>query len=140
MTADSVALLVVEDNELDVERIERLLRRLQLDNSLVHALDGQEALSTLRGVPADTGLEQPFIVLLDLNMPRMNGYEFLAELRSDAALCATAVFVLSTSDAVVDIEQTARYDVAGYLTKPISAEELVDVIGSARVERSDLAS
>ncbi len=114
-----VTFLVVDDDQVDRRAFVRAMRRQGLPGKVVVARDGHEALQRLRG-SADQGIDPigcPFVVLLDLNMPRMGGLEFLEELRADPRLRRAVVFVFSTSDDPLD--KAAAYDrnVAGYLVK-----------------------
>lgn len=122
--------LVVDDNDLDVEKVERAFKRLNISNPLVRAKDGYEALECLRGSASTTKLAKPYVVLLDVNMPRMNGIEFLRELRSDSVLSDTTVVVLTTSDRKQDVEAAYQNQVAGYIVKPITREEMVAALGA----------
>jgi CheY-like chemotaxis protein len=110
-------ILLVEDDEVDIMNVKRAFEKNHITNPLIVAGNGVEALERLRdgSVPRDRR-----IVLLDLNMPKMNGIEFLRELRKDPELRATPVVVLTTSDAEKD--KVAAYDlnVAGYLLKPVT--------------------
>lgn len=118
--------LVVEDNELDVEKIERGFSRLKILNQMVHVKDGYQALDILRGTNGATKLSPPFIILLDLNMPRMNGLEFLAELRADTSLSHAPVFVLTTSDRRDDIESAYKFNICGYIVKPVAMTQMIE--------------
>lgn len=109
--------LLVEDDDVAAELV---LRSLKARNSWIkvfHVWDGAEALAVLRGEHAEITLQKPYIILLDLKMPRMGGLEFLSEIRADKELRRSVVFVLSTSDRESD--KTAAYDahIAGYLLK-----------------------
>lgn len=116
--SDRVAtILAVEDDEVDVMMLERTLRRHAVPAPLVVVNDGLAALARLRGTDGDPPLERPYILLLDLNMPRMNGLEFLAELRRDPSLRDTVVFVLTTSDDDADIRRAYAHAIAGYFCK-----------------------
>lgn len=128
MASELVKILVVEDNDIDVKSIRRAFRRGSLANALVVAHDGLEALELLRGHGSGAPLEPPYLVLLDLNMPRMGGLEFLEELRGDANLRRTIVFVLTTSED--DRDKAAAYDrqVAAYLSKHDAGGNLQNVI------------
>ncbi|OUS27290.1 two-component system response regulator [Gammaproteobacteria bacterium 45_16_T64] len=121
-------LLIVEDDDIDAMAIERSFKKLKLDNNLVRAKDGIEALEIMRGENGKTKLEKPYLILLDLNMPRMNGLEFLAALREDPELSDTVVIVLTTSAA--DQDQTKAYDqhVAGYIVKTEIKDSFLEVI------------
>jgi len=110
-------ILLVEDDVVDVMNVRRAFQQFHIMNPLFVASDGVEALSMLRTgeVPTDRRL-----VLLDLNMPRMNGIELLRELRSDPSLHATPVVVLTTSDDERDRIEAYNLYVAGYLVKPVT--------------------
>lgn len=117
-------ILHVEDNDLDAEAVARGLRRLGFDGRLDRATDGLCALEMLRAEQrgeAPTGIR---IVLLDINMPRMNGHEFLEALRADPALRSVPVFVLSTSDAISDVKRAHGMNANGYVVKPAGGSNL----------------
>ena len=124
--------LVVEDNELDVEKIARCFKRLKIDNELIHARDGYEALDMLRGTGGKSLLAGPYVILLDLNMPRMNGLEFLKEVRSDESLLHTPVVVLTTSNRMDDIEAAYQNYVSGYLVKPMDIQQMYQTLGALK--------
>ena len=113
----SKRILLVEDEEVDRLIIKRALGKNAAEIDVTQAADGIEALETLRGNEGCSPLEPPFLVLLDLNMPRMGGLEFLAELRKDAALKRTVVFVLTTSAHEDDLRACYDFGVAGYMYK-----------------------
>ena len=117
MQHDDVTFVVVEDDDVDVMVLKQSFKRLQIANPVVVARDGVEALEVLRGTDDQDPLEKPYVVLLDLNMPRMNGIEFLQEIRKDPDLADTVVFILTTSDDERD--KLSAYDnhVAGYIVK-----------------------
>jgi CheY-like chemotaxis protein len=110
-------ILLVEDDEVDVMNVRRAFQKNHIANPLYVAGDGIEALDMLRAgrVPGERRL-----VLLDLNMPRMNGIEFLRALRADPALHATPVVVLTTSNEERDKIDAYGLNVAGYLLKPVT--------------------
>lgn len=125
-------MLLIEDNEMDVLIFKRALRKLGADNPLEVAHDGIEALAALQGTDGKTPVHRPNVIVLDLNMPRMNGIEFLDELRADPALRDLVVFVLTTSDSPKDKQQAYQRNIAGYLVKSISGQgftETVDMLG-----------
>lgn len=109
--------LLVEDDEVDVMTVKRAFQQNHISNPLFVAGDGVEALEKLRGEELPKGRR---IVLLDLNMPRMNGIEFLRELRKDPALATTPVVVLTTSNDDQDKVEAYNLNVAGYLVKPVT--------------------
>jgi CheY-like chemotaxis protein len=109
--------LLVEDDEVDVMNVRRAFQKSHIMNPLFVAGNGLEALEMLRGGDVPRGRR---IVLLDLNMPKMNGIEFLHELRNDAELHATPVVVLTTSNDDRDKIEAYNLNVAGYLVKPVT--------------------
>ena len=129
MSAKPVNVLLVEDDEIDIEAMRRAFSTAGVDRPITVARDGLEALAILRGEAAGEGppLTWPVLVVLDLNMPRMKGTEFLAELRGDPALRQLPVFVLTTSDDDRDKAEAYGHNAAGYLVKPHDTRRLVDV-------------
>ena len=119
------AFLIVEDNDLDFEAVERAFRALKVSTPLQRARDGYEALGVLRGEDGAPRLTKPFIVLLDVNMPKMNGLEFLREIRADPTLCDTRVVMLTTSDRRADVEEAYKHQAAGYIVKPVTRDRIV---------------
>ncbi len=117
MAEKTVHVLLVEDDDVDIEVIQRGFKKQRIANPVVVARDGVEALDVLRGENGRAPLERPFIILLDLNMPRMSGLEFLEVLRDDPNLTDSVVFVLTTSDNELDRVSAYRHHVAGYLVK-----------------------
>src|SRR6476620_8140823 len=97
-----VTLLAVDDDKVDLMALKRSFRDLKIANPIVEAHDGIEALDRLRGENGCEKLPAPCMILLDLNMPRMGGIEFLDELRRDPELRRTLVFVMTTSSAEED--------------------------------------
>lgn len=112
-----VNLLLVDDDDVTRECICRGLKRNGADFPVTSAEDGQEAIEILRGSSPTKHIDAPLVVLLDLNMPRMNGFEFLHELRTDTGLRNTTVFVLTSSEAQGDMERAARCCIAGFMVK-----------------------
>jgi CheY-like chemotaxis protein len=117
MNGSSVTILVVDDDRVDTMAIRRSLRELKIANPVVAARDGIEALEKLRGENGHDKVRSPLLVLLDLNMPRMGGLEFLDELRADPLLHSTLVFVMTTSSATEDRTRAYAKNVAGYVLK-----------------------
>ncbi|HEY6793115.1 MAG TPA: response regulator [Kineosporiaceae bacterium] len=114
---DQVTVLLVEDDDVDAEAVMRSIRRSQIPVEVVWVEDGVEALEVLRGEHRHQSVSRPVIVLLDLNMPRMDGFEFLHALRNDPALRDLVVFVLTTSSADADRTRAYHANIAGYLVK-----------------------
>ncbi len=121
----TVSLLIVDDDDIDATALKRALHKLKLLNPLYRAKDGQEALDILR----NGEIPNPYIILLDINMPRMNGIEFLEALRSDPDLTHSVVFVLTTSKSDEDIIAAYREHVAGYLLKQRMDSDFLQVVG-----------
>lgn len=119
-----VTLLIVDDDDIDAISLERALRKLRLVNPAFRARNGLEALEILRSgmIPS------PYIILLDLNMPRMNGLEFLEALRSDPLLTHAVVFVLTTSKSDQDLVSAYRHHVAGYVFKQHMDRDFLEVM------------
>jgi CheY-like chemotaxis protein len=120
-------ILLVEDDEVDVMNVQRAFRTSNIANPLFVAENGEAALRMLRGgeVPRDRRL-----VLLDLNMPRMNGIEFLRALRADPALSLTTVVVLTTSNDERDRVDAYQLNVAGYILKPVTFQNFCDAMST----------
>jgi CheY-like chemotaxis protein len=118
-------ILLVEDDEVDVMNVRRAFQKSHIMNPLFVAGDGVEALEKLRGGEIPRGRR---LVLLDLNMPRMNGIELLRELRSDSELQATPVVVLTTSNDDRDKIEAYNLNVAGYLVKPVTFSNFCEVM------------
>jgi CheY-like chemotaxis protein len=112
-----VKVLLVEDDEVDRLAVRRAFAKQGVANEIIDAVNGLEALEVLRGGPDRGPLQRPYVILLDLNMPVMNGIEFLDAIRADPALTDAVVFVLSTSRSTTDICDGYRRNVAGYIAK-----------------------
>jgi CheY-like chemotaxis protein len=110
-------ILLVEDDELDVISVKRNLKKLEADYSLYTAYNGKEALAML--TDADNPV-MPDVILLDLNMPKMNGVEFLKAIRSNERLKHIEVFVMTTSGETADRVTTDSLGISGYIIKPLS--------------------
>ena len=117
MTTASITYLLVEDDEVEVRAFRRQMETLKSRNALMTAKDCMEALEILRGQKGRQPPPKPYLVLLDLNTPRLNGIEFLVELRADTELKRTTVFVLTTSNDPGDKRRAHDRGVAGYLVK-----------------------
>ena len=120
----SKSILLVEDDHTDVIIVKRAMKELEITNKLVHASDGKEALEYLQ----NGGGKKAGIILLDLNMPRMGGLEFLAIAKANEELKDIPVVVLTTSTNKRDIVESFRLGVVGYMVKPIDYSKFVDTI------------
>lgn len=127
MNDRAINILLVEDDGVDVMNVRRAFEKNNITNPLYVAEDGIEALEMLRSgkVPA-----QRRLVLLDLNLPRMNGLEFLQAVRADPALMSISVVVLTTSNNERDKVAAWNLNVAGYLLKPVTVPSFVDLMAS----------
>ena len=112
-----VTFLVVEDDDIDAELVMRAFKKLKIANPVVRAKDGIEALDLLRGTNGVDRILTPYLILLDINMPRMSGLEFLDEVRSDPNLRRSVIFMLTTSDDERDILRAYEQNIAGYVIK-----------------------
>jgi CheY-like chemotaxis protein len=117
-------ILLVEDDEVDVMTVKRAVSDLKITNNLVVTENGEEALDYLRN-PENI---EPCIILLDINMPRMNGIEFLEIAKKDEALKKIPVIVLTTSRGDQDRIESFNLGVAGYMIKPPDYKQFVEVV------------
>jgi CheY-like chemotaxis protein len=128
MNDKTINILLVEDDEVDVMNVKRAFQKNNLTNPIHHAGNGIEALEFLRGINPQNHASMPKIILLDLNMPRMGGIEFLHELRKDEQLKNISVFVMTTSNEDKDKVDAYNLNVAGYILKPLSMENFVSAV------------
>ena len=117
-------ILLVEDDEVDIMTIQRALKEIKVTNSLEITMNGEEALDYLR----NPDKAKPCIILLDINMPRMNGIEFLKERSQDGAIRSIPVIVLTSSREEQDMVQSFSLGVAGYMVKPVDYKQFVETI------------
>ena len=125
-----VDILLVEDNPGDVRLTQEALREGKIRNRLMVARDGVEALAMLRREGPHTNAPRPDLILLDLNLPRKDGREVLADIKVDENLRRIPVVVLTTSKAEEDILKTYDLHANCYITKPVDLEQFIDVIKS----------
>ena len=123
MLDKDACILLVEDDRVDVMTVQRALKRNRVSNPLYVARTAVEALGRLRGEGFDKIDPPPALILLDLNLPKMSGIEFLKELRADPALQSLSVIVLTSSNEPRDRAAAFEYDVEDYIVKPHSFEE-----------------
>jgi len=124
-----LSILLVEDDSVDVMNVQRAFVKNNITNPLHIAFNGVEALNMLRGSNGKPKINPtPRIILLDINMPKMNGLEFLRELRNDAELKSLSVFVMTTSNDDQDKIEAYNLNVAGYILKPLSFEKFVNAV------------
>jgi len=120
-------ILLIEDNDIDVELVKRITRRLGLDLPITRARNGLEALKLLNEAESDV-LNKPYIILLDINMPLMSGFELLDHLSTNGPDIEMPIYILSTSEAESDLSKAKSFSVNGYLIKPLSKESLSHVL------------
>jgi CheY-like chemotaxis protein len=114
----------VEDDHLDAMIVKRALNDLKVTNELVHTANGEEAVEYLR----NEGNKKPCIILLDLNMPKTNGVEFLRIVKADEVLKRVPIVVLTTSTDEQDVIETFKLSVAGYVVKPVDYIKFVEAM------------
>lgn len=117
-------ILIVEDDRVDAMTIKRALKEIKVTNRLDIVSNGEEALSLLR----NSENEKPYVILLDLNMPKMNGIEFLRVAKQDKTLRRIPVVVLTTSEEERDRVNSFDLGVAGYMIKPVDYVKFVEVV------------
>jgi len=121
---NSKPILLVEDDNVDVMIVKRALKDLKVTNPLVNTVNGEEALKHLRGEDNN----KPCLILLDLNMPKMNGIEFLEVVKTDDSLKRIPVVVLTTSEEQQDMAESFRLGAVGYIVKAVDYKKFVEVI------------
>ena len=126
-----IPILLVEDDEDDVRLVERAFSKGKIANRLYCVRDGEEAMEFLRGTGryanrADA--PRPGLILLDLNMPRMNGREVLAKIKEDESLRSIPVVILTTSDSQKDILESYDHGANTFITKPVEFSKFLDAI------------
>ena len=120
----SKPILLVEDDSVDTMTVKRALKDLKVTNELICTTNGEEALEHLR----DESKKKPCVILLDLNMPKMNGVEFLRIAKADETLKKIPVVVLTTSEEEQDVVESFDLSVAGYIVKPTNYKKFVEAI------------
>lgn len=123
---DSKPVLLIEDDAVDAMTVQRAFRDLSLTNPLVHVTNGEEGLDHLRN-PSNA---KPCVILLDLNMPRMNGVEFIEIVKADPVLKLIPIVVFTTSNDRSDIAESYRRSVAGYIVKPVDYRSFVETVAA----------
>ncbi|HYL32773.1 MAG TPA: response regulator [Stellaceae bacterium] len=123
-----IEILLVEDNPGDARLTQEALREGKIRNNLHHASDGVEALAFLRHEGAHAKAPMPDLVLLDLNLPRKDGREVLAEMKQDPRLRKIPVVVLTTSEAENDIVRSYELHANCYITKPVGLEQFISIV------------
>jgi CheY-like chemotaxis protein len=124
----AVNILLVDDDDGDARAVERAFKAADIVNPLVRAVDGVDALDILRGENGKPRLPSPYLLLVDINMPRMSGIDLLKELRDDETLRYSVVFMLTTSNRQDDKLAAYGSNVAGYIVKQHAGEDFQNLI------------
>ncbi|MCK4752516.1 MAG: response regulator [Planctomycetes bacterium] len=117
-------ILLVEDDSVDTMTVKRALKELGVANDLACATNGEEALEYL----TNGSNEKPGVILLDLNMPKMNGFEFLKAIKDNEELRRIPIIVLTTSKEERDVIESFELSVAGYMVKPVDYKKFLETI------------
>ncbi len=126
MSEIPLSIMLVEDDEVDIMNVKRAFKKNNITNPIMVARNGLEALEML----TKPGIALPKVIILDINMPRMNGIEFLKEIRNDEKLKMISVFVMTTSNEDSDKIKAYDLNVAGYILKPLSFEKFVTSVAT----------
>lgn len=124
MKTKEVTIFLIEDDDVDAMAIERGFTRHRIGNSIYRARDGLDALEKLKSGE----VSKPYIILLDLQMPRMNGLEFLEAIRAEPEFSKSVIFVLTTSKSETDIASSYDQHIAGYLVKDEMGRDFAQVV------------
>ena len=124
----SVTVLLVEDDDFDAKLFVRGFQKAKIANPVRRVVDGVEALEVLHGTNGKQKIQAPFVLVVDLNMPRMNGIQLIKAIRADPALRRSIIFVLTTSKSEED--KVASYDlnVAGVIVKDTAGQDFMNVM------------
>lgn len=124
----TVNVLIVDDDDVDAKGITRAFAKAKIVNPIFRAKDGIEALEILKGDNGKEKLSAPYILLVDINMPRMGGIEFVKNLRGDKELKSSIVFILTTSKVEEDINSAYDLNVAGYCVKEHIGRDFMQLV------------
>ncbi|MGA2538415.1 MAG: response regulator [Terracidiphilus sp.] len=120
-----IRILLVEDDDGDAKAVVRTFQKARIANPIVRALDGIEAMAILRGSDRTPRLEAPYLLLVDLNMPRMDGIQLVTAIREDPVLHDTIIFMLTTSNRAEDKQAAYSLNVTGYILKEKAGEDFL---------------
>jgi CheY-like chemotaxis protein len=120
-----IRILLVEDDDGDAKAVLRTFRKARIANPIARALDGIEALEMLKGSGEQPRLEPPYLLLVDLNMPRMDGIQLVTAIREDKDLRETIIFMLTTSNRAEDKRAAYSQNVTGYILKEKAGEDFL---------------
>ncbi|MFP8954756.1 response regulator [Natrialbaceae archaeon A-arb3/5] len=128
--SDAITILLVEDNPGDVRLVREGFKQADSEVAFQVATDGQEALEMLSALQREESVSRPDLILLDLNLPRVDGFELLREIGTDAALRSIPTIILSSSEANEDIAKSYNLCANAYLIKPVNPAEFVSLARS----------
>ena len=124
-TPNPIRILLVEDDDGDAKAVVRTFEKARIANPIVRALDGIEAMAILNGTDNRPKLESPYLLLVDLNMPRMDGIQLVTAIREDPELHDTIIFMLTTSNRAEDKQAAYSLNVTGYILKEKAGEDFL---------------
>lgn len=130
MNIDSINILLVEDNEDDIIIIERVFKKAKITNPLYIVRDGEEAMDFLlkKGIYATRDAPKPGLILLDINMPKMDGFETLKHIKKNPMINTIPIIMLTVSEREEDIVESFRNGAVSYITKPMDFEQFIKVM------------
>jgi len=120
-----IRILLVEDDDGDAKAVERTFLKARIANPIMRARDGVEAMEILKGTDQQPRLERPYLLLVDLSMPRMDGIQLVRAIREDPGLHATIIFMLTTSNRAEDKKSAYSQNVTGYILKERAGEDFL---------------
>ncbi len=123
-----IEILLLEDEPADAYLVRMALRESKITANLHHVVDGREGLNFLQQIGTYANSPRPDLILLDLNMPRMNGYEFLIAVKENPALDGIPIIVLTTSEAESDVSRAYKLGASSYISKPVDMSKFVDTV------------
>ncbi|MEI7795198.1 MAG: response regulator [Methylococcaceae bacterium] len=123
-----IEILLLEDEPADAYLVRMALRESKTTANLHHVVDGREGLNFLQQIGTYANSPRPDLILLDLNMPRMNGYEFLIAVKENPALDGIPIIVLTTSEAESDVSRAYKLGASSYISKPVDMSKFVDTV------------
>lgn len=127
-TENKLMVLLVEDEPADAHLVRMAFKEGRVLVDIEHVQDGVEGFAYLRGEPPFSVSQRPDLILLDLNMPRMDGRQFLQQIKADTDLCSIPVLVLTTSDAERDLVSSYTQGAAGYIVKPLEVDDFIRTV------------
>ncbi|MES2207816.1 MAG: response regulator [Pseudomonadota bacterium] len=128
LSSKPLTILLIDDDDGDAKAIQRAFHKAKVANHLLRAVDGIEAFDMLRGTNGVDKISPPYILLVDLNMPRMNGIQFIQALREDKALSNSIAFILTTSKRQEDTMAAYSFNVAGYINKATAGQDFLKLV------------